>query len=200
MKDYYDIIGVPKNASKKEIEERYQFLLQAFHPDKFEDPTQKAKAEKDFAAIEEAYQVLSDKTRRADYDRYAADKSVKAPDEVPGTAQKPKNRTWLYVLGGVVVLLLIVGAGLAGRFLPIGSQNSASTTQAASAGNELTPSAATAVPEIVCAKPGECLPATSIFPPEKTEYAAKLPPVSSTDYVKGPADAVMTIIEYSDFT
>ena len=137
MKDYYDIIGVPKNASKKEIEERYQFLLQAFHPDKFEDPAQKDKAEKDFAAIEEAYQVLSDKTRRADYDRYAADKSVKSPDEVPRKAAQKDQRTapmWLYVLGGVVVLLLIVGAGLAGRFLPIGSQNTASTTQAASAG------------------------------------------------------------------
>jgi curved DNA-binding protein CbpA len=196
MKDYYDIIGVPKNASKKEIEERYQFLAQAFHPDKFEDATQKAKAEKDFAAIEEAYQVLSDKTRRADYDRYAADKSGVVVEE----AQKPKNRTWLYVVGGVVVLLLIVGAGLAGRFLPIGNQNTANATLPAAASDGSTPSATTAVPEIVGARPGECLPASSIFPPEKTDYAAKLPPISSNDYSKGPADALMTIIEYSDFT
>src|SRR5512136_2282567 len=105
MKDYYDIIGVPKNASKKEIEERYQFLSQAFHPDKFEDPAQKKKAKKDFAAIEEAYQVLSDDARRADYDRTI---TIEASPTVV-KPEKPKNRTWLYVVGGGVVLLLIVG-------------------------------------------------------------------------------------------
>jgi curved DNA-binding protein CbpA len=196
MKDYYDIIGVPKNASRKEIEERYKFLTQAFHPDKFDDPAQKKKAKKDFAAVEEAYQVLSDDTRRADYDRSTAIAATPSG----GQSEKPKNRTWLYVVGGVVVLLLIIGAGLAGRYLPLGNLTASKATEPAATSNGSTPSAITAVPEIVGAKPGECLVATSIFPPEKTDYAKKLPPVSSGDYVKGPADATMTIIEYSDFT
>ncbi len=125
MKDYYDIIGVPKNASKKVIEERYKFLTQAFHPDKFDDPAQKKKAEKDFAAIEEAYQVLSDDARRADYDRT----TVIAESHADVQPQKPKNRTWLYVVGGVVVVLLMVGAGLLGRFLPLGDKNSGETAE-----------------------------------------------------------------------
>lgn len=196
MKDYYDIIGVPKNASKKAIEERYKFLTQAFHPEKFEDPAQKKKAEKDFAVIEEAYQVLSDPTRRADYDRstaIAAEPAVEQP-------QKPKNRTWLYVLGGVVVVLLMVGAGLLGRFLPIGDKNIGLTTEPAATASTEGSSAATAAPNIVGVAPGECRVTESIFPPEKSDEWKKYAAIGSADYVKGPEDARMTIFEYSDFT
>jgi curved DNA-binding protein CbpA len=196
MKDYYDIIGVPKNATKKAIEERYKFLTQAFHPEKFDDPAQKKKAEKDFAAIEEAYQVLSDPTRRADYDRSTAI----AAEPVAAQPPKTKNRTWLYVLGGFVVVLLMVGAGLLGRFLPLGDKDPAETAGPVSAESTEGSTAATAVPNLVGVAPGECRVTESIFPPEKGDEWKKYTPVGLADYVKGPEDARMTIFEYSDFT
>ena len=63
MKDYYKILGVPRNASQEEIKKAYRRLAHKYHPDKGGD------AEK-FKEINEAYQVLSDKEKRAQYDKY----------------------------------------------------------------------------------------------------------------------------------
>lgn len=63
MKDYYQILGVPKDASPEEIKKAYYKLAQKYHPDKGGD-------EKKFKEINEAYQVLSDKEKRAQYDRF----------------------------------------------------------------------------------------------------------------------------------
>ncbi len=63
MKDYYQILGVPKNASSEEIKKAYYKLAHKYHPDKGGD-------EKRFKEINEAYQVLSDKEKRAQYDRF----------------------------------------------------------------------------------------------------------------------------------
>jgi hypothetical protein len=60
--------------------------------------------------------------------------------------------------------------------------------------------APTAGTEIVGAKPGDCQVTGSIFPPEKGTEWQKFAPINSSDYVQGPENAVMTIIEYSDFT
>ncbi len=63
MKDYYQILGVPRNASQEEIKKAYYKLAHKYHPDKGGD-------EKKFKEINEAYQVLSDKEKRAQYDRF----------------------------------------------------------------------------------------------------------------------------------
>ncbi|MCD6177654.1 molecular chaperone DnaJ [bacterium] len=63
MKDYYKILGVPRNASQEEIKKAYRRLAHKYHPDKGGD-------EKKFKEINEAYQVLSDKEKRAQYDRF----------------------------------------------------------------------------------------------------------------------------------
>ena len=65
-KNYYKILGVPRNADIKQIKKEYKKLALQWHPDKNED---KEKAEKMFQDISEAYEVLSDKELRAKYDR-----------------------------------------------------------------------------------------------------------------------------------
>jgi len=63
-KDYYKMLGVNRNASKEEIRRAYRELAQKYHPDK------KGGDEKRFKEINEAYQVLSDDNKRAQYDQF----------------------------------------------------------------------------------------------------------------------------------
>jgi molecular chaperone DnaJ len=65
-KDYYKILGVPKNASLNEIKKAYRRLAKLYHPDLF--PGDREKEEK-FRLIKEAYEVLSDDKKREAYDR-----------------------------------------------------------------------------------------------------------------------------------
>ncbi|MGL4611413.1 MAG: molecular chaperone DnaJ [Trueperaceae bacterium] len=69
MADYYELLGVDKNASAKDIKASYRKLALQYHPDK--NPGDKA-AEDKFKQINEAYAVLSDDQRRARYDRYGS--------------------------------------------------------------------------------------------------------------------------------
>lgn len=64
MKDYYEILGVKKGASKDEIKKAFRKLAGTYHPDK------KTGDESRFKEISEAYSVLSDDKKRAEYDTY----------------------------------------------------------------------------------------------------------------------------------
>jgi molecular chaperone DnaJ len=64
MKDYYKILGVEKGASEDEIKKAYRKLAHKYHPDKAGGDDKK------FKEINEAYQVLSDKNKRTNYDRF----------------------------------------------------------------------------------------------------------------------------------
>ncbi|MEM2921569.1 MAG: DnaJ domain-containing protein, partial [Candidatus Bathyarchaeia archaeon] len=63
-RDYYEILGVPRNASKEEIKRAYRELALKYHPDRNKSP----EAEEKFKEISEAYAVLSDDEKRKQYD------------------------------------------------------------------------------------------------------------------------------------
>ena len=63
-KDYYEILGVPRDADENAIKKAYRKLAHKYHPDVSKDP----KGEEQFKEVAEAYQTLKDKEKRAAYD------------------------------------------------------------------------------------------------------------------------------------
>lgn len=63
-RDYYELLGVQKNASKEDIKKAFHKLAHKFHPDKKEGDADK------FKEVSEAYSILSDDKKRAEYDSY----------------------------------------------------------------------------------------------------------------------------------
>uniref|UniRef100_UPI0037E719B0 dnaJ homolog subfamily B member 2 n=1 Tax=Semicossyphus pulcher TaxID=241346 RepID=UPI0037E719B0 len=72
MVDYYNVLGVSKTASQDDIKKAYRKLALKWHPDK--NPDNKDEAEKKFKELAEAYEVLSDKSKRDEYDRFGNDR------------------------------------------------------------------------------------------------------------------------------
>ena len=79
FKDYYDILGVEAGAGEAEIKTAYRRLARKYHP----DVSKEAGAEERFKAINEAYEVLRDKEKRAAYDQ------LKAQGYRPGEEFRP---------------------------------------------------------------------------------------------------------------
>ena len=65
-RDYYDILGVSRDANDRQIKKAFRKLAVKYHPDKNKDP----KAEDKFREIAEAYEVLSDEKKRMEYDQF----------------------------------------------------------------------------------------------------------------------------------
>jgi curved DNA-binding protein len=92
--DYYEALGVPRDASTEEIQRAYRRLAREYHPDVNSDPG----AEDRFKEIGEAYQVLSDPATRARYDRFGPDfrqipEDVAAQWATAGRQSGPSART-----------------------------------------------------------------------------------------------------------
>lgn len=69
-RDYYEVLGINKNASADEIKAAYRKLALQSHPDKFYGKPEYKPAEEKFKEINEAYEVLSDPKKRQIYDQY----------------------------------------------------------------------------------------------------------------------------------
>jgi len=70
-KDYYNILGIDKNASEDDIKKAFRKLSLKWHPDRHANDSEKEKkeAEEKFKEIAEAYGVLSDPEKRSKYDK-----------------------------------------------------------------------------------------------------------------------------------
>ena len=66
-RDYYDVLGLTKSASKDEIKKAYRKLALKFHPDKTKGDKS---SEEKFKEASEAYHILSDEKRKANYDQF----------------------------------------------------------------------------------------------------------------------------------
>jgi len=70
-RDYYEVLGVDRNASPDDIKRAYRRMAMKYHPDK--NPDNKAEAEAKFKECAEAYEVLSDPEKRRRYDQFGHD-------------------------------------------------------------------------------------------------------------------------------
>jgi curved DNA-binding protein len=85
-RDFYEILGVPRNASQDEIQQAYRKLARTYHPDVNSDPG----AEDRFKDISEAYAVLSDPQTRRRYDAFGADFRQVPEDVDPETWRRSR--------------------------------------------------------------------------------------------------------------
>ncbi len=85
--DYYSILGVPKNATSKQVRERFLKLARDRHPDRYSDE-EKGQAEEEFQKITQAYNVLHDASRRLKYDQDTELRSKSATEDVRSQAAK----------------------------------------------------------------------------------------------------------------
>lgn len=77
-KDYYKVLGIAKSASQEEVKKAYYKLAHQYHPDK-------GGSEEKFKEINEAYQILSDKEKRSQYDRFGRVFEGGMPGQEPGS-------------------------------------------------------------------------------------------------------------------
>ncbi len=85
--DYYELLGVNRNASEKEIKAAYRKMARKWHPD-LHPANEKEKAEEKFKKINEAYEVLKDPDKRARYDQLGSSwkegENFKPPPDMNG--------------------------------------------------------------------------------------------------------------------
>jgi len=115
-RDFYEVLGVPKNASKEDIKAAYRKMALQYHPDRNKSP----EAEEKFKELSEAYAVLSDDEKRKQYDTYGRegiDQRYSQEDIFRGADFRDIFGTSGFGFGGGFddILNAFFGAGTAGR-------------------------------------------------------------------------------------
>lgn len=103
--DYYKVLGIDKTADEKAVKKAYRKLARQYHPDVNPDD---ASAEQKFKEVTEAYEVLSDKTKRAKYDKYSSQfgkdweqgEAYEQAQRNAGRRQGPSNGGYTYTRSG----------------------------------------------------------------------------------------------------
>ena len=90
-RDYYDVLSVGRSASDEDIKRAFRKLALEYHPDR----NKKAGAEERFKEINEAYQVLSDRQKRNDYD-------IKQVEYISLDKFKQFNKNWIDTMDRIV--------------------------------------------------------------------------------------------------
>ena len=93
-RNYYEILGVSRNASGKDIKKAYYQLAKKYHPDTNKsDPN----AGKKFQEVSEAYEVLSDETKRKEYDTWGATSEQMGMGSGPSASQsQDRDFNWQF--------------------------------------------------------------------------------------------------------
>jgi hypothetical protein len=104
--DHYAILQVPRNASQEEIERAYKRLSERYDP----ETSRKMKASERHAQITEAYNVLSDRTKRREYDRELSRRNAAAGSMLP--SEVLSNRFMIIGAGVVIVSIIAVLAAI----------------------------------------------------------------------------------------
>jgi curved DNA-binding protein CbpA len=97
-KDYYEILGIQRNASPQEIKEAYFYWANILHDDRMSKVPERfrIKAQEDFKKVNEAYSVLSDSRKRAEYDRRMGPSVAVRAGSYEQTRTKLKPRVEIY--------------------------------------------------------------------------------------------------------
>lgn len=81
-KTFYEILNIEKSATEKEIKQAFRARSKESHPDKFQDEEEKKLKSDEFVEITKAYNVLSDKNLKAEYDRKIANRDFSWDDNI----------------------------------------------------------------------------------------------------------------------
>jgi DnaJ-class molecular chaperone len=92
MADFYETLAVSRTASADEIKKAYLRLARERHPDRFQDPVEKERAQEFFKELTEAYNTLRDDRSRRSYDQTLAQPAPTSPDEIAANAMAEGQR------------------------------------------------------------------------------------------------------------
>jgi curved DNA-binding protein CbpA len=84
--DFYEILGIAKDAPAPDVRKAYLKLVRERHPDRFQDPAEKEKAQEFFKQMTEAFNTLSNERARQQYDAEQSKPKLSAPVEIAADA------------------------------------------------------------------------------------------------------------------